>query len=970
MRTSSQLKTSDYCHSNTSVALSKQAQTLIRASAQKNIILRAIKGEPISDIKGELESILKDKGALFENYEQKNTAEMLYTMRMIRYIDYQTHRQGHTIFPNEEQQTIQFHDEEVRVLCDFIQLAGDNVYVTKIRTGRASDIAIKKDENSMEAYSLGLLGKKLFPDKNIFISYQYLGDATSDAEKRYISMPYDYNDSKEHVILFDESRIAKYEKEYTEQQASSGICTPEECAECSRNNICHFEEPPISVGVERSVRPYTEIRLTTPQRNITEYEEGIARVNAGAGAGKTLVVALRVKRLIEKGYDPRKICLLTFTKTGAEEMTSRVVQYLATDGTLVDPDLITSTTFNAFCQNVANDHFEDLGYSIPPRIIPDEVQSGIINRILDAYPRIPEWKYGFTSNIKNMQWVKNALSEAKQLFEEINKNGYTLYDNPYGNRYNPTSMILIFQMFDEYQLELKRRNLWTYTDQIKGIFKLLDINPNLFNEYGYEHIIVDEFQDSDREQIDILNKMIETENFKSFMAVGDDSQAIFSFRDTTPEFIINFGQYFGTFDNFNLTENHRSSANIIGLANKINELSDERVDKDLIATKEDGTPVRVEGFYTAKKEYQWIAHDIADRIARGEDPSDIAVLTSDRYEITAISSELTKLGVPSIMMNPIPYKQNSRVKALANFFDSFINGTTQGMLEYQNVVEHGRLKSANSEEEEHIISEKRNLLLNTPKTCDAFYELAKGLDLAEQDDCYQSFLEKVKYAQTMEELTDFFNDFELYGDSSTFKREGKYEGVCLITVHSAKGMEWNTTYLTLSKFDDKRYHTNPNRYNSEINETYRKWFVGATRARNDLIMTGQYVYKHNQKEGITLNSYLHKAYELVDKVYGYNAQSYLAEIAQEKAEELEEKMRAMGITQSPVAPSVKEKTITELPASEKPIAKPKKREAAQPTPAQDAPTPRRRRPRQTVPMDVVALAEPSVESNENMEPAL
>jgi DNA helicase-2/ATP-dependent DNA helicase PcrA len=884
MRTSSQLKTADYCHSNTGGVSPRQTQAFIRASAQKNIIKRVMQGEEIPDIRGELESVLTERGAMFENYEQKNAALILYSARIQRYLNYQMHRPGETMYPSPEDRIITLDGEEIEVLPDFIQQEGNSVIVTKIKTGKASADSIRENRDSMEALALGELGKKLFPDKRVFVSYNFLGDSTAQAERTNISLPYDYRQAKISMQEFDREREAQLMQKLSDQKEEATMCSPEDCAGCSRNNICHFEEPPIALGVEASVRPVSEIHLTSAQRDIINFEEGIARVNAGAGAGKTLVVALRVKHLIEQGYDPHKICLLTFTKTGAEEMTGRAVSYLAGDGTLVDPDAITSKTINAFCQDIANEHFEELGYSQPPRVIPEEVKSGIINRILDVYPRIPEWKYGFTQGKgKYSRFVKNALTSAKDLFSEINKKGYTLADNPYGSQYDQTSLILIFQMCEEYNAQLKRRNMWDYDDQLAGVFKLLEQNPDLFEEYGYEHIMIDEFQDTDESQIALLVRMIETQNFKSFMAVGDDSQAIFSFRECSPEFMIHFDRYFGAYTNLNLVENHRSAANIIDFANEVNALSDERVDKDLIATKPAGPDPRIEGFYTATQEYQFIAHDIADRVARGEDPSSIAVLTSDRYEITAIASELAKLGVPSVMMNPIPYRQNSRVAALCNYFDSFTNGTSQGLAEYANVLAHGALKDASPEEMEAAIAEQRSAMLDTPRTCEAFIERAKELDPAELDDCYQGFLEKVGYCQTMDELTEFFHDFELYGNDSTFKREGNFSGVCLITVHSAKGMEWDTTYLTLSKFDRPQYHTSANRMHGDINESYRKWFVGATRARKELIMTGQYVLRHSLKDGITLNDYVRKAYELTGKVYGYNPMSFYAEIEAERA---------------------------------------------------------------------------------------
>lgn len=893
MRTSSQLNAAGFCPLSEKVNISKTTQQFIRAKAQKELCLRALKGEPIHDIRGELESVMLQKGAIFENYEQKKSALDGYTVRIYRYLDYALRRAGGVYnFPTGDDLIVNIADEETKVLCDFIRVDGNEVYVTKLRTGRASTTAKNRDKNDNETYALQMLGEKLYPEKNVSVQYIYLGGTDARTERTEIEQnrPFEYRSTHFLDTKIDARKAEAFIQQLADTKEQGHHCSPEDCAGCGSYNICHFEEPPISVGCEREIKPLEDLHLTSAQRAVIDFDSGVARVNAGAGAGKTLVVALRAADLIRKGNNPEKICMITFTKTGAQEMQERTIRYLAgQEGLLEDPDNLTVMTINAFCQTILEDMYEDLGYTAKPRVIPEEVKSGIVNRILDTYPRIPEWKYGFTSSGGNGQkyrsFIKNALTSAKDIFSDIKEHGYTLLENPYTDQYSQESLAYIFQMYNEYTAQMKRRNLIDYSDQLNSVFQLLEIHPDLFHQMGWEHIIVDEFQDTDPKQVELLNKMIENPHFKSFMAVGDDSQSVYGFRGASPEILVHFGNYFGAFTDFNLVENHRSSGNIIDNANNINTLVEDRVEKDLIATKENGLPVRVEGFYSQKSEYEWIARDIADKLAQGMNANDIAVLTSDRYEISGIASELAKLGIPSIAMNPIPFKQNSRVLALCDFYDSFKHGSTRGMLEYANVLQHGALTDASAEELEQIISDSRTQLAQTAITVENFVELANRLDENRTDEAYQEFLEKVAYANTIEELDEFFNDFELYGDDSTFKREGHYDGVCLITVHSAKGMEWDTTYLILDKFDRPAFHTSPARNALEINETRRKWFVGATRAKKELITTGQYVLKHSMKDGVMLNDFLHKAYELQDKVYGYNSMSFFATQEEERQSE-------------------------------------------------------------------------------------
>ena len=162
--------------------------------------------------------------------------------------------------------------------------------------------------------------------------------------------------------------------------------------------------------------------------------------------------------------------------------------------------------------------------------------------------------------------------------------------------------------------------------------------------------------------------------------------------------------------------------------------------------------------------------------------------------------------------------------------------------------------------------------MSVPKTIDKFIELANKLDEDKTDVCFQDFLDRISYCKDMDELAEYFSNFELYGYDSTCgkTKEGHYAGVNLITIHSAKGLEWDTTYLSLTNFDRKQYHKDPSgRYSKEINEKRRLWFVGATRAKEKLICTGQYVIPNlTNKDGIITNDFLKKAYD-------YNTIEYL-----------------------------------------------------------------------------------------------
>lgn len=883
---SNQIDESNLFYDNGDNLNSKMPQFAIRAFCQKDVIKRLISGEEIPDIYGELKSLLAANGAKFDTYIQENEEILGYADKIEYYNEYlQREIKNKNIITADKLDENDFYtlnNKQYKPAFDYMYVTDNEVYIKKIKTSKFKNPLVNnRDKNDM--YILSLWAKEKYPDKTIYLDYDYLVE--SKVRGNY---SYEHRHNQHEFEVTDEF-FDKLEESYKTQLEEG--CSPNNCSQCGRNQLCNYEEPPINLGTERVIKPLSEIRLTQTQREVKDNEEGISRVIAGAGAGKTLVVAMRVVELIKKGYDPSKIAMLTYTTTGAKEMTDRVIRYLAgQEGILVDPTLITSGTINSFGQNILNDHYAELGYTDKPTVIPEEVRSGIINDIFNAYAQIPEWKYRSLAKGPNAKFANRytALYQAKEAFSQIKKNKWDIFNNGFAGKYSDQSIQMIFLMYQNYEMQMKQRNLIDFDDQLDLVLKLIETHPNLFDEYGYEHIITDEFQDSNLKQINILKAMIDANCFKSYMAVGDDSQSIFSFQDASPEFIVNFADYFGEFKDYQLIENHRSSRNIVNNANAINALVEDRVEKDLIATQMDGEGVSIQGFYSQLAEYRAIANDIKARIEQGEDPSSIAVLACTGDELRAIASSLSELNISSVLMNPVPYKKNCRVLALCDFYDSFFNGSPKGLIEYQNVLAHGGLKTASKAELDEIVNTKKDELSGTPKTLNKFMELAGKLDENKQDVCFQDFLDRISYCHSLDDLDEFFSDFELYGDDSTCSKtkEGCYDGVNLITIHSAKGLEWDTTYLLLDKFDNKRFHKSPGHYNSEINEKRRLWFVGATRAKKKLICAGQYLLPAtNNKDGLMFNTFLKDAYRIQGKAYDYNAMTYY----QQRADALREK---------------------------------------------------------------------------------
>lgn len=871
--------------------------------------------EPIPDIKAELARAYDKKDYKWENEEMRHSTLTLQAARIERFVYWENNREGreNKLFKkdinNGEYYTVDYFGEPVTAIYDYMVDAPNCLYVCKVKTGRAH-LADETNIKGLENYCLGLAGEKYLAetgaDKPVVVQYLYLAekDKARDMEALvkgpdggYI-LPYDTANTKYNKIveaIFNETVKTNAETVKANLETEEGhSCSPEDCASCAMNNICNYTEPPIAAPVEEraSVAIASAVRPSNAQTQVISYYTGTARVNAGPGSGKTFVVSRRVGQL-KMNHPEDKIAVLTFTNAGAGEMTARAVDYCARQGVPVDPDTFTSTTFNAFCQQIVNENYELLGYTRPPRVCPPETKRSIINKLLDQFPKFDSLTYASAAiKIYNLKASKVAFVVIDKLLSEIKENHYTRQNCPsdFASEYGlkERDLDMLFLMSIQFNKVLKQKNLIEFADQIQGVEKLAEIRPDLFESMGYNHIIVDEFQDTDLPQIKILQNMKDTTCFKSLMCVGDDSQSIYGFRHTSPEYMVNFQDYFGHFDDFNLVENHRSNRATIDMANKINNEAQVKVNKDLVPTKPEGIKPEVQGFYSAKSQYRWIAKQVKEKWDEGK--RDIAVIMSDRNQLTAVAEELTKLGVPSVLKSPVPVTQNSRVMALCTFYDAFMGRGTQGLLDYKNVLMRGGLKGKSGVELEEIAEEFKGNLLNCSKTIETFTEFAKALDLEENDECYQDFLDKVTTCRDIEELTEFMEDFKIYGQSSTFTKQGKYNGVCLTTIHSAKGLEWDITYLCIDKLDDKKYHHLPSAYSTEIDEQIRKWFVGATRAKEELIVTGQYYVDVDKKKCIaTGDTFLKKSYEMCGKEWNPNMLAYYAVMKEERLEKAKEK---------------------------------------------------------------------------------
>lgn len=891
-------------------------KTVIIKDSIKKLLMAKKNGEITEDMKKEIFKGLMDTFSGM-GYQTKRTARIHAEDAYRQIMRYVVCEKRIPFIPPTK--TIEMEEMRVRVSPDLIFFTGDTVEVVKLQCSKPriklkSKITDQGANTSLELYALMQYAKqyvKVGRKVKMVASYYYLrknNDSPKDGKfdldffdqtgaNNIVSIEDEYIGGGNTCIFgckkgcsecdnCDYPQMCEWLSDYTNLDATfipqleefkKGVekeeCTPEMCESCNYRYICNYNLPPRVIHKEVVKKSVRDLNLTPNQEEAIYFRNGLCRINAGAGAGKTLVVAVRVATMLSEGVKPEEIMLLTFTNTGAEEMRERVKLYNEDFGNDADVSLLKATTFNAFGDGIIKEHWSEMGFSEEPRLI-DEVERSkiIVNLLSDTVIDGLDYR-NFDMATATCKGAMTVVEKAFELIKnhELNiKEGNKLkdlFDSDTRFVSNPDAYDQMIELFFNFNNILRDNNLYEYADQEKLIFEYIHKNPYFLEDMGIKHIIVDEFQDSSLSQLSLVKELRNTKNFESLMVVGDDSQAIFSFRDTTPEYIIKFFDIMGEKgkDIF-LLENHRSTPEIIEFANKINDINTFKVAKDLKATRPSGKPVIVEGFTTKDEEYEYILTGIKEHIANGTKPEDIAFIASKKTELLQMGTLLTEAGIEWVMLSPEMYVENSRVIAAIELAKALFNPkATKCMLPYLNCLYENTLMDKSTEEIELLISALKEKLFNIRRmkpvnSLKAFMEMLEGINC--EDEIYEKFLEKLSYRKSLDELVQYCEDFGKYGKKLSVRREHDYAGVVLTTAHSSKGLEWPVVYNTISNYYDEKVA----KRRTTVEEKRRLLFVSATRARDELFITGQYV-AYGPKTNRTYNHFLKECYSAVGKEF-------------------------------------------------------------------------------------------------------
>ena len=376
--------------------------------------------------------------------------------------------------------------------------------------------------------------------------------------------------------------------------------------------------------------------LNEQQRQAVEEKYGAILVLAGAGSGKTKVLTSRIANLVESGVNPYDILAVTFTNKAAKEMQQRLSSYLGEE--VVKRMWV--GTFHNICGRILRRDLENYktkdGRSWNNNyVIYDDTDTKTV--IKNALKKLNLDEKSFEPKM-----IKSVISNAKNKMQDAYAFSTTARD------YQSDK---IAQVYYEYEKQLSQNNALDFDDMLMLSVNLLESNPEVRKKYAnrFLHILVDEFQDTNKAQYDLINMLYPTDSSKdksgSLCAVGDVDQSIYSWRGADFKIILNFQKDYKNTKLIKLEQNYRSTANILDAANAVIINNNERMEKNLYSQKGSGSKIKV---FEAGDDYEESSY-IAGKIRNlGISLDDIAVL----YRTNAQSRGIEE----ALMSNSIPYK--------------------------------------------------------------------------------------------------------------------------------------------------------------------------------------------------------------------------------------------------------------------------------------------------------------------------
>ena len=606
--------------------------------------------------------------------------------------------------------------------------------------------------------------------------------------------------------------------------------------------------------------------LNEPQRQAVMATDGPLLILAGAGSGKTRVLTHRTAYLIEEcGVNPYNIMAITFTNKAAGEMRERIDQMVG-----YGSESIWVCTFHSTCVRILRRYIDRLGFGTNFTIYDSDDQKTLMKDICK--------RLEIDTKMYKEKMFLSAISSAKdELIDPIE------YETRAAGDYVKRKQA---QVYREYQQALKQNNALDFDDLIMKTVELFKLDKEVLASYQdrFRYIMVDEYQDTNTAQFELIRLL--ALKYQNLCVVGDDDQSIYKFRGANIYNILNFEHHFPDATVIKLEQNYRSTQNILDAANAVIANNQGRKEKRLWTDNGAGDKITFEQLDTAAEEADFVARDIARRVRKGEyQYKDCAILYRTNAQSRLFEERFITANIPYKIFGGVNFYARKEVKDLLAYLKTIDNG--QDDLAVRRIINIPKRgigaasinKVALYAQEQEIsfydalcVAEQvpglgkaaakirpfvmfiqsmkakakllsvADLLQEVIETTGYVRELeAEGTDEAEAriENIDELISKAVDYAEGEEAptLNGFLENVALVADIDSFDENSDY--VVLMTLHSAKGLEFPNVYLAGLEdglFPSYMSITSDNSQ-AEIEEERRLAYVGITRAKKNLTIT-------------------------------------------------------------------------------------------------------------------------------------
>ena len=606
--------------------------------------------------------------------------------------------------------------------------------------------------------------------------------------------------------------------------------------------------------------------LNEPQRQAVMATDGPLLILAGAGSGKTRVLTHRTAYLIEEcGVNPYNIMAITFTNKAAGEMRERIDQMVG-----YGSESIWVCTFHSTCVRILRRYIDRLGVGTNFTIYDSDDQKTLMKDICK--------RLEIDTKMYKEKMFLSAISSAKdELIDPIE------FETRAAGDYVKRKQA---QVYREYQQVLKQNNALDFDDLIMKTVELFKLDKEVLASYQdrFRYIMVDEYQDTNTAQFELIRLL--ALKYQNLCVVGDDDQSIYKFRGANIYNILNFEHHFPDATVIKLEQNYRSTQNILDAANAVIANNQGRKEKRLWTDNGAGDKITFEQLDTAAEEADFVARDIARRVRKGEyQYKDCAILYRTNAQSRLFEERFITANIPYKIFGGVNFYARKEVKDLLAYLKTIDNG--QDDLAVRRIINIPKRgigaasinKVALYAQEQEIsfydalcVAEQvpglgkaaakirpfvlfiqsmkakakllsvADLLQEVIETTGYVRELeAEGTDEAEAriENIDELISKAVDYAEGEEAptLNGFLENVALVADIDSFDENSDY--VVLMTLHSAKGLEFPNVYLAGLEdglFPSYMSITSDNSQ-AEIEEERRLAYVGITRAKKNLTIT-------------------------------------------------------------------------------------------------------------------------------------